>query len=60
VVPGWQQPTYGTRELSDLPARARDYLRFLADQVEVEIAMVSTGPEREQTIWLDQSIVVGS
>ncbi len=60
VVPGWQQPTYGTRELSQLPARARDYLRFLADQVEVEIAMVSTGPEREQTLWLDQSMIIGS
>jgi adenylosuccinate synthase len=60
VVPGWQQPTYGARDVSQLPARARDYLRFLADQVEVEIAMVSTGPEREQTLWLDQSVVVGS
>jgi adenylosuccinate synthase len=60
VMPGWQQPTYGTRELAELPARARDYLRLLADQVEVEIAMVSTGPEREQTLWLDQSMVVGS
>jgi adenylosuccinate synthase len=60
VLPGWQQPTYGMRELSELPARARDYLRFLADQVEAEIAMVSTGPEREQTLWLDQSVVIGS
>jgi adenylosuccinate synthase len=59
TVPGWQQSTYGARDFSRLPARAQDYLRFLADQVGVEIAMVSTGPEREQTIWLEQSVVSG-
>jgi adenylosuccinate synthase len=55
MVPGWQQPTFGLRDFARLPQRAKDYLRFLSDQVGVEIAMVSTGPEREQTIWLDQS-----
>ncbi|MFZ0963421.1 MAG: adenylosuccinate synthetase [Terriglobia bacterium] len=43
--------------MSQLPSRAQDYLRFLADQVGVKIAMVSTGPEREQCVWLDESIV---
>jgi adenylosuccinate synthase len=57
MVPGWQQPTFGARDFSKLPARAQDYLRFLADQVEVKIAMVSTGPERDQTIWIEQSVV---
>ena len=37
--------------------RAKDYLKFLSDQVGVKIAMVSTGPERDQVIWLDHSIV---
>jgi adenylosuccinate synthase len=60
TVPGWQQSTHGARDFSRLPARAQDYLRFLADQVGVEIAMVSTGPEREQTVWLEQSVVSGS
>jgi adenylosuccinate synthase len=53
-VPGWQKDTFGARELSQLPARAQDYLSFLAEQVGAKIAMVSTGPEREQCIWLDQ------
>ncbi len=57
VVPGWQQPTFGLRDYSQLPSQAQDYLRFLSDQVGVEIAMVSTGPERDQVIWLDQSAV---
>jgi adenylosuccinate synthase len=59
TVPGWQKRTYGTRELSQLPLRAQDYLKFLADQVGVKVAMVSTGPEREQGIWLDESVVRG-
>ncbi len=59
TVPGWQQPTFGTRDFSRLPARAQDYLRFLAEQVGVKIAMVSTGPEREQCIWMDETAVRG-
>jgi adenylosuccinate synthase len=51
VRPGWQQPTFGLSEYTQLPQKARDYLQFLSDQTGVEIAMVSTGPERHQTIW---------
>ena len=57
TVPGWQKHTYGAQDPSQLPERARDYLDFLADQVGVKIAMVSTGPEREQCVWLDHNIV---
>jgi adenylosuccinate synthase len=55
TVPGWQQPTFGIKDFEKLPAKAQDYLKFLADQVGVPIIMVSTGPERDQTIWLEQS-----
>jgi len=58
-VPGWQQPTFGLKNYANLPPRARDYLKFLSDQVGVEIAIVSTGPERDQAIWLDESVVSG-
>ena len=54
---GWQKPTYGARDIAELPQLARDYLRFLADRVGVKIAMVSTGPERQQCVWLDASVV---
>jgi adenylosuccinate synthase len=53
-LPGWQQSTFGIKEFDKLPPQARDYLRFLADQVGVPIIMVSTGPERDQTIWLEE------
>ena len=54
TMPGWQEPTFGRCDYARLPAKAKDYLRFLSDQVGVEIAMVSTGPERNQTIWLKE------
>jgi adenylosuccinate synthase len=52
-LPGWQESTYGLNDFSRLPQKAKDYLSFLADQVGVEIAMVSTGPNREHAVWLD-------
>jgi adenylosuccinate synthase len=54
-VPGWQQSTFGLRDYSELPLRAKDYLRFLSDAVGVEITMISTGPSRDQTIWMEAS-----
>ncbi len=53
ILPGWQQSTFGLQDFGRLPVRARDYLRFLSDQVGVETAMISTGPERDQTIWVE-------
>ena len=55
TMPGWRQSTYGIQDFSQLPQKAQDYLHFLSDQVGVEIAMVSTGPERGQAIWCDES-----
>ena len=55
VLPGWRQSTFGLRDHSRLPKQAQDYLRFLSEQVGVKIAMVSTGPERDQTIWMEGS-----
>jgi adenylosuccinate synthase len=49
-LPGWQSPTAGMTRYEDLPARARDYLAFLAAQTGVEVGCVSTGPERSETI----------
>jgi len=55
VLPGWKQQTFGLQEFSQLPQKAQDYLHFLSDQVGMEIAMVSTGPERGQAIWCNES-----
>ena len=55
TLPGWQQSTFGVTELSKLPGKARDYLKFLQDQVETDFALISTGPERDHTIWDESS-----
>ena len=50
TLPGWRKPTPGIREVKDLPTAAREYLHFISDKLQVEIGMVSTGPERDATI----------
>jgi adenylosuccinate synthase len=49
---GWQTPIAGVQEWAKLPAAAQDYLKFLSDYLSVPISMVSTGPERDETIRL--------
>jgi adenylosuccinate synthase len=51
-LPGWKSPTRGLSREADLPARARDYLKFLTEQTGVEIGCISTGPERDETIMI--------
>jgi adenylosuccinate synthase len=49
-LPGWQTSTEGITEMDKLPEAARNYIEFLSREIGVEIGMVSTGPERDQTI----------
>jgi adenylosuccinate synthase len=56
TLPGWKQPTDHCRSLADLPPEALDYLEFLADIMEVPIAIVSLGAERNQTIIVEDPI----
>ena len=53
--PGWLSETAGLRAWEELPARAHDYLRWLADLIECEISLVSTGPARDETILVEPS-----
>ena len=50
--PGWSEPTRGITEFAKLPAAARAYLRSLEELVGCPLAMVSTGPDREENIIL--------
>jgi adenylosuccinate synthase len=50
TLPGWKTSTVGTTDLERLPAAARDYVDFLSDQIGTPVGLVSTGPERNQTI----------
>jgi len=50
TLPGWSDDLTSARSWDDLPARARDYVRFLAGQIGLPISIVSVGPERLQSI----------
>ena len=51
-MPGWTQSTVGVRNKSDLPENAINYLNRLEEVVGVPIDIISTGPERDETIIL--------
>ncbi len=54
TMPGWQSSTEGITELDKLPKAAREYLDFLEKESGARIGMVSTGPDREQTMFLEE------
>ena len=49
-MPGWKESTVGITRYDELPANARNYLERLQALVGVPITIISTGPDREQTI----------
>ncbi len=49
-LPGWRCSTRGITSFDLLPQKARDYIAFLEDRLDVEIGGVSTGPARDQAI----------
>jgi adenylosuccinate synthase len=51
-MPGWTESTVGAKSMDALPANARAYVQRIEDLVGVPIDMVSTGPDREETIVL--------
>lgn len=51
-LPGWSESTAGAKRLEDLPANARAYLKRLEELVGAPIDIVSTGPDRVETIIL--------
>ncbi|BAY95401.1 MULTISPECIES: adenylosuccinate synthase [unclassified Tolypothrix] len=56
TLPGWKVSTSNCRTLEDLPKQALDYLKFLAELMEVPIAIVSLGASRDQTIIVEDPI----
>jgi adenylosuccinate synthase len=56
TLPGWKQSTEDCRTLEDLPKTALSYLEFLAEIMDVPIAIVSLGAGRDQTIIVEDPI----
>ena len=50
TLEGWSESTRGARSWADLPATAVKYIRRVEELIEVPVALLSTSPEREDTI----------
>jgi len=50
TLPGWKESTYGARSWNDLPAQAVKYVRHIEELIGCPIAILSTSPERDDTI----------
>jgi adenylosuccinate synthase len=50
IMPGWATPTQGMKTVGELPKAAREYLAFIEKETNARVGMISTGPDREQTI----------
>jgi len=51
-MPGWQEDTCGVRSLDQLPANAQAYVHRIEELVRTKVALLSTSPERDDTILL--------
>ena len=50
TMPGWSESTVGVKHLDNLPVAAKNYLAYIEKLCEISIDIVSTGPERDETI----------
>lgn len=57
TLEGWKSETLGITNFDDLPEKAKTYVEFLSNSIGVEIGLISTGPERDQTIILQDSVM---
>lgn len=55
TLPGWKSETRGITEFAKLPENARKYVEFLSRSIGVEIGLISTGPERDETVIIEAS-----
>ncbi|WP_259780277.1 adenylosuccinate synthase [Aestuariispira ectoiniformans] len=50
TMPGWSESTFGARSWAELPAQAIKYIRRVEELIETPVAILSTSPEREDTV----------
>jgi adenylosuccinate synthase len=55
-MPGWRTSTASTTQFDKLPKAAKEYLAFVEKETETRIGMVSTGPDRDQTVIVDDFV----
>jgi adenylosuccinate synthase len=52
TLDGWQTSTRGARSWAELPAQAIKYVRYLEELIQSPVTLLSTSPEREDTILM--------
>lgn len=57
TVPGWEEDISQSKKVEDLPQTARRFLKAIEDVLKARIALVSVGPQRNQTIVADESML---
>jgi adenylosuccinate synthase len=55
-LPGWKTSTEGITEYEQLPKAAREYLAFVEKEAGAKVGMISTGPDRNHTILVDEFV----
>ena len=53
IFPGWKTSTNGIKNIKELPKNAKDYIYAVEDFIESKISSISTSPEREDTILIE-------
>jgi adenylosuccinate synthase len=53
-LPGWQSSTFGIDNYDKLPEKAKRYLEFVEKESGAKVGIVSTGPDREQTMFMPE------
>ncbi|MBO1926854.1 adenylosuccinate synthase [Thiomicrorhabdus sp. 6S2-11] len=58
TMPGWKTTTVGVESWDALPQEAKDYIQFLEKEVGVKVSILSTGPDRAETLVIDDPFEV--
>ena len=53
IFPGWKTSTNGIKNMEELPENAKNYIYAVEDFIETKISSISTSPEREDTILIE-------
>ena len=57
TIPGWSESTRGARSWAQLPANAIKYVRRIEELIDAPVALLSTSPERDDTILVHDPFV---
>ena len=57
TIDGWQSSTAGINKINDLPINAKKYIKIIEELIETNISIVSTGPDRKETIDINGTLL---